>query len=90
MTADGAGAREHDVLAVVREALVLVLDVRPEQVDRPTRLVEDLQADSLAIVELAEIVESRLGAGGQLRIDDADLEKLHTVGEVVDYVLARL
>jgi acyl carrier protein len=78
----------HDeVLAVVRDAVVTVMEVAPGSVTRDTCLVSGLKCDSLALVEIAEIVEERLPG---LTIDDADLDDIDTVGEAVDYVLARL
>ena len=75
-----------DVFGVVREAIVTVMEVEPGSVTRETRLVEDLRCDSLALVEIAEIVEERL----PVTIDDADLDDIRTVGEAVDYAVARL
>jgi acyl carrier protein len=79
------------VLDVVRDALVVVLEVDGSGVDRRTTFTE-LQADSLALVEVAEIVEERLAphTSPAFRIPDADLESLQTVGDAVDLVLARL
>ncbi|MDQ1705388.1 MAG: acyl carrier protein [Frankiaceae bacterium] len=81
----------EDVLGVVRAAVATVLEVDPAGIDRATAF-GDLKADSLALVELAEIVEERLApfAPAPFRIPDADLEALVTVGEAVDYALARL
>jgi acyl carrier protein len=80
-----------DVLAVVRDAVVTVLEVEPGTVTRETRFVEDLRADSLALVEIVEIVEEQLVARvPAFRIDDADIDDITTVGAAVDYALARL
>lgn len=79
MTAD-------EVYGVVRDAVVTVMEVEPASVTRETRLVDDLRCDSLALCEIAEIVEERL----PLTIDDADLDDIHTVGQAVDYAMARL
>ncbi len=84
MTGDTAVTAD-DVLAVVRDALVTVLEVDPASVTRESRLVEDLRCDSLALVEIAEIVEERL----PVTIEDADLDDIRTVGEAADYVAAR-
>ena len=83
---------EHDVLTVVRDALVIVLELDPGRVSASTRIVEDLGADSLALVELAEIIEERLAPLSRdgFVIDDADLDDIVTIGELVDYSLARL
>lgn len=74
------------VLKVVRDAITEVMEVEPGTITRETRLVEDLRCDSLALVEIAEIVEERL----PVTIADADLDDIRTVGEAVDYLVARL
>ena len=80
-----------DVLGVVRDAVVTVMEVEPGTVTRDSRLVEDLRCDSLALVEIVEIVEERLArAHAGFRIDDADLDDIATVGQAVDYAVARL
>jgi acyl carrier protein len=77
-----------EILGVVRDAVVTVMEVDPATVTRDTRLVEDLRCDSLALVEIAEIVEERIGGG--FAIEDAALDDIATVGEAVDYATARL
>ncbi len=77
-----------EVFAVVRDAVVTVMEVEPGSVTRQSRLVEDLRCDSLALVEIAEIVEERIGNG--FRIEDADLDDMATIGAAVDYAVARL
>jgi acyl carrier protein len=53
--------------------------------------VEDLDADSLALIELVEALEEELGERTVgFRIDDEDLEDLRTVRDAVDYVVAKL
>jgi acyl carrier protein len=81
-----------DVLAVVQQAVATVLEVEPETVTRDTRFREDLQADSLALVEIVEIVEETLAprARAGFHIEDEDLDGLVTVGEAVDLAVARL
>jgi len=81
-----------DVLDVLRKAIATVLEIDPATVGVGTRFVEDLQADSLAIVEIVEIVEEELAArtAGPVRIEDEDLDDLITVGDAVDKVVAQL
>ncbi len=80
-----------DVLALVRDALTRVLGVDPATVTRDTTFAE-LEADSLALVEMVEIVEERLRelAPPGVHIPDEDLDGLRTVGDAVDYAVARL
>jgi acyl carrier protein len=87
------GALTHDqVLAVVQAAIATVLELDPTTVTRETRFRDDLQADSLGLVEIVEIVEEELAPQARpgFHIEDEDLDGLRTVGEAVDYALARL
>ena len=81
-----------DVLGVIRDAVVTVLEIDGATVTRETRFVDDLGADSLALVEIVEIMEERLIplARPGFHIEDADLDDIATVGEAVDYAVARL
>jgi len=81
-----------EVLAVVRQACVTVLEVDPSRVQSGTAFVDDLGADSLALVEIVEIVEETLAplARPGFHIEDEDLDGLRTVGEAVEYAVARL
>lgn len=81
-----------EVLAVVRAAIATVLERDPATVTRDTRFTEDLAADSLALVEIVEIVEEELAPRARpgFHIEDEDLDALTTVGEAVDYAVARL
>ncbi|MFN2539890.1 MAG: phosphopantetheine-binding protein [Mycobacteriales bacterium] len=82
----------HDeVLDVLRDAVALVLELEPATLQRGTRFVDDLKADSLALVEIVEIVEEDLARTRPgFRIDDQDLDGLVTLGDAVDYAVARL
>lgn len=80
------------VLAVVAQAVATVLEVPAAGVTRETRFTEDLRADSLALVEIVEIVEETLAplAREGFHIKDEDLDGLRTVGAAVDYAVARM
>jgi len=83
--------RAEEVLALVRQACATVLELDPETVTRETRFVEDLRTDSLALVEIVEIVEEALASRGlDAHIEDEELDGLTTVGEAVDLAVARL
>ena len=82
----------EDVLALVQQACATVLDVDAARVTRETRFVDDLRADSLALVEIVEIVEEALAprSAAGFHIEDEELDGLTTVGEAVDLAVARL
>jgi acyl carrier protein len=83
---------EAAVFDTVRDALARVLELDPASITRDSSLIDDLGADSLAIVEVVELVEESLAprARAGFHIDDDDLETLVTVGEAVRYALARV
>ena len=87
-----AALSAEQVLEVVRAAVATVLELDPASVERGTRFRADLRADSLALVEIVEIVEEALAplARPGFHIEDEDLDALATVGEAVDYALERL
>jgi acyl carrier protein len=80
-----------EVFDVVTEAVGTVMEIDPASLSRDTDLVRDLGADSLAIVEIVEIVEERLSERSKsFVIADDDIERLVTIGDAVDYAVGRL
>lgn len=82
-----ASIDRQEVFALVRDALATVLERDPATLTPDTTLT-DLDADSLALVEVAEIVEEQLAerTGRRLHIPDADLESFRTVGDAAEFV----
>ena len=78
------------VLDLVRERLADILEVEPGSINEGDSFREDLDADSLALIELVEALEEELSERSVgFRIDDEDLEDLKTVRDAVDYVHER-
>ena len=69
----------------VRNIIVDTLSCDAEDVKPETNLVEDLEADSLEIVELSMALQENLGVD----IEDEDLEKIHTVQDILDYIKSK-
>ena len=69
----------------VRNIIVETLSCDADDVKPGTSLIEDLDADSLEIVELSMALQESLGAG----IADEDLEKIHTVRDILDYIQSK-
>jgi acyl carrier protein len=79
------------VLDIVRERLADILEIEPASINEGDSFRDDLDADSLALIELVEGLEEELGERTVgFRIDDDDLEDLKTVRDAVDYVVSRL
>lgn len=80
-----------DVLALIRERLAEILEIDESKVGLDSSFTEDLEADSLALIELVEALEEELGERTVgFQIDDEDLGELRTVRDAVDYVVAKL
>jgi acyl carrier protein len=73
-------------LAALREVAVEVLSVEPEAVTFDARFKEDLDADSLDLVELVMGLEERF----DISIPEEDLEGVTTVGAAIDLVLVKV
>ena len=74
------------VFEEVKAIIVEVLGVAPEKVTPEATFREDLEADSLDLVELIMAFEDKFGE----EIPDEDAQKITTVGEAVAYVEQRL
>jgi acyl carrier protein len=80
-----------EVLALVRERLADILEIEPTDIGEGDSFVDDLDADSLALIELVEALEEDLSERSVgFRIEDEDLEDLRSVRDAVDYVVAKL
>ena len=80
-----------DVLAIIRANLADILEIEDDRITLESRFAEDLDADSLALIELVEALEEELGERTVgFSVDDEDLGDLETVRDAVDYVVLRL
>ncbi len=74
-----------DALVAIREVAVEILSVEPDAVVESARFAEDLDADSLDLVELVMGLEEKF----EVSIPEEDLEGVATVGDAVDLVLKK-
>lgn len=75
-----------DVFERVKNIIVDLLGVEPEKVTLDARFREDLEADSLDLVELIMAFEEDFGG----TISDEEAQKITTVGAVVEYLGQRM
>jgi acyl carrier protein len=71
-----------DVFTDVKEIIVDLLGVDEAKVTPEARFREDLEADSLDIVELIMAFEDKFGS----EISDEDAQKISAVGDVVKFI----
>lgn len=75
-----------EVLERVRAHLSEELGIESADVEEGSRFKEDLEADSLDLVELVMELEDRYG----IRITDEQAEQIKTVGQAIDFVLTEV
>ncbi len=69
-----------------RECAVEVLQVPADKITREARFAEDLDADSLDLVELVMALEETF----DVSVDESELEGIETIGQAYDLVAAKL
>ena len=69
----------------VKKLIAEKLKIDPSEVVPEASLIDDLGADSLAIVELIMTMEEEW----DIEVPDEDAEKLTTVQSVIDYLIAK-
>ncbi|MGK2930737.1 MAG: acyl carrier protein [Acidimicrobiales bacterium] len=88
---EGGTMDREEVLNLIRDRLADILEIEPDTIKESDSFVDDLDADSLALIELVEALEEEIGERTVgFRIEDEDLEDLKTIRDAVDYVVARL
>jgi acyl carrier protein len=87
----GATMSRDEVLDLVRAQLAEILEIDIAEIRESSSFADDLNADSLALIELVEALEAELSERVPgFRIDDEDLEDLRTVRDAVDYVSGKV
>ncbi len=72
----------------VRKIIAEQLGVEESEINPQTSFVDDLNADSLDLVELIMSLEEEFSKGGKsMEISDEDAEKIVTVQDAVNYII---
>jgi acyl carrier protein len=79
-----AQSRE-EVIEDMRADVARELGVAPEDVTADARFKEDLDADSLDLVQVVLILEERFG----IKVPDEEMTGIKTVGEAADMVISK-
>ena len=77
---------EQTTFERIKAIIVELLGADPAKITLEARFREDLEADSLDLVELIMEFEDKFGG----EISDEDAQKITTVGQAVEYVETRM
>lgn len=72
----------EQIFSTLREALVELFELAPEQISRESNLYEDLEIDSIDAVDLIDHIKRQTGK----KIAAEEFKSVRTVGDVVDAV----
>jgi acyl carrier protein len=75
-----------EIFAQVKAILVETLSVDEDKVTMEARFQEDLETDSLDLVELVMTMEEQFG----IKISDEEAAQIKTVGDAVEFVEKRI
>ena len=75
-----------EALEAIREVAVEVLSVQPDQVQETASFKDDLDADSLDLVELVMALEEEF----DITVPEEELEGVKTVGQAYELVTGKL
>lgn len=79
--------QRQEILTLVQDRLSDILEVESSSISETDSFADDLEADSLALIELVEAIEEELSDKLEgFRIQDEDLQELKSVRDAVDYV----
>ncbi|MBR4672898.1 MAG: acyl carrier protein [Victivallales bacterium] len=77
---------ETDYEARVKKIIASTLNISEEKIKLEDKIIEDLSADSLDVIELIMNLEEEFG----IKIQDEESELITTVGQAVEYVQNKL
>ncbi len=77
---------EDEAFEKFKESAVEVLQVSGDKITREARFAEDLDADSLDLVELVMALEETF----DVSVEETELEGIETIGQAYDLITAKL
>ena len=74
----------NEVLAGIRDIVEEVAGVSPRDIEMDRSFTDDLDVDSLSMVEVVVAAEERFG----VKIPDDEVTKMATVGDAVNFIVS--
>ena len=70
------------LLDEIKELIAEQLDIKLEKIEKESKFIDDLNADSLDIVELMMALEEKF----DIKIPDSEAEKIITVNDILVFI----
>jgi acyl carrier protein len=84
VSSTAATPTSDDVLAVLRATMAAEFGLDPDSIELTAHLIDDLDLDSIDLVDLAVSLEEDRG----IKLDEDDLKSVRTVADAVDAMRA--
>lgn len=72
----------QEAMDKIRNIIVDQFDIEPDKVTESMDLQKDLDADSISMMEFVLAIEAEF----DIEVSDEEAEKIHTIGEALDYL----
>lgn len=84
MSSAAATPSNDDVLALLRATMAAEFGLEPDTIELSAHLIDDLDLDSIDLVDLAVSLEQERG----IKLDEEELKSVRTVGDAVNAIRA--
>ncbi len=78
--------KKHEIIKIVNDFLVDEFEIDPEQIKKETSLREDLEIESLDLVDIIVLIEKEFG----FKAEPAEIVKVATVGQLYDFIYQKV
>jgi acyl carrier protein len=78
--------KENEVIKIINDFLIDEFELEPEQIKMDTSLREELEIESLDLVDIIVLIEREFG----FKVDPQEIIKVTTIRELYDFIIVRV
>lgn len=77
---------KQEIIKIVNDFLVDEFELEPEQIKMETSLRDELEIESLDLVDIIVLIEKEFG----FKVEPTEIVKVNTVGELYDFIALKI
>ena len=78
--------KEQEIIKIVNDFLINEFELEPEQIKTDTLLRDELELESLDLVDIIVLIEREFG----FKVEPTEIVKVNTVGELYTFITERV
>lgn len=78
--------KEQEIIRIVNDFLIDEFELEPEQIKMDTTLRDELEIESLDLVDIIVLIEKEFG----FKVEPNEIVKVNTIRELYDFILERV